>query len=305
MTARAKKGTPAPVAIPEEDEWIEYPAWTKKGYMEAREGDGVILARPTHARGTVQKQSVPTLTTTGSCGTGTVVRDGQRLRIRQLTPRECWRLMGQTDEAFDKAAASTVKHYKNGRVSGPSKSALYKAAGNSIVVDPLADIFDAMYHGYNWTDPYPVEGEFDPKTASVQWMERQQGKTDRATARANERAVTSGMKARAKSPYASRARRPDGKWMFEDYPPEVQQAIWCEVHSVMAREWKGWSADDVAEQLGMEYPELGIAKSGTFGSVSFDPDDPAAIATVSALGWDDSYWLDVSPSAERYRGGSS
>lgn len=51
-------------------------------------------------------------------------------RIRKLTPKECWRLMGFNDEDFDKAKAS-----------GVSNSQLYKQAGNSIVVDVLMAIF--------------------------------------------------------------------------------------------------------------------------------------------------------------------
>lgn len=51
-------------------------------------------------------------------------------RIRKLTPRECWRLMGFTDEEFQKAADA-----------GVSNSQLYKQAGNSIVVDVLEYIF--------------------------------------------------------------------------------------------------------------------------------------------------------------------
>ena len=47
------------------------------------------------------------------------------MRIRKLTPLECWRLMGQTDEMFYKAKAVN------------SDSQLYKQAGNSIVVDVL------------------------------------------------------------------------------------------------------------------------------------------------------------------------
>ena len=48
--------------------------------------------------------------------------------IRKLTPRECWRLMGVTDEQYD-------------RLQGLSDSQLYKLAGNSIVVDVLESIF--------------------------------------------------------------------------------------------------------------------------------------------------------------------
>lgn len=51
-------------------------------------------------------------------------------RIRKLTPKECWRLMGFSDADFDRAKAS-----------GVSNSQLYKQAGNSIVVDVLMAIF--------------------------------------------------------------------------------------------------------------------------------------------------------------------
>lgn len=51
------------------------------------------------------------------------------LRIRKLTPKECWRLMGFSDEDFEKA----------GKVN--SNTQLYKQAGNSIVVNVLIEIF--------------------------------------------------------------------------------------------------------------------------------------------------------------------
>ena len=54
------------------------------------------------------------------------------LRIRKLTPKECWRLMGFDDIDFEKAAAVN------------SNSQLYKQAGNSIVVDVLCYIFKEM-----------------------------------------------------------------------------------------------------------------------------------------------------------------
>lgn len=55
------------------------------------------------------------------------------LRIRKLTPLECWRLMGFDDEDFYKA-----------QKSGMSNSQLYKQAGNSIVVNVLEGIFNQL-----------------------------------------------------------------------------------------------------------------------------------------------------------------
>ncbi len=50
-------------------------------------------------------------------------------RIRKLTPRECWRLQGFTDEQFDKA-----------RATGLSDSRLYKMAGNAVTVNVISAI---------------------------------------------------------------------------------------------------------------------------------------------------------------------
>lgn len=55
-------------------------------------------------------------------------------RIRKLTPKECFRLMGFSDEDFNKAEAA-----------GISNSQLYKQAGNSIVVDVLYYIYRELY----------------------------------------------------------------------------------------------------------------------------------------------------------------
>lgn len=55
-------------------------------------------------------------------------------RIRKLTPKECWRLMGFSDEDFEKAENA-----------GLSNSQLYKQAGNSIVTDVLYYIFKELY----------------------------------------------------------------------------------------------------------------------------------------------------------------
>ena len=63
-------------------------------------------------------------------------------RIRKLTPRECWRLMGFKDKYFD-------------GVQGVSNTQLYKQAGNSIVVDVLRAIFREL------KKQYPFEFEED------------------------------------------------------------------------------------------------------------------------------------------------
>ena len=66
------------------------------------------------------------------------------LRIRKLTPKECWRLMGFADEDVEKA----------GKVC--SNSQLYKQAGNSIVVNVLMAIFKTL---------------FVPKQTRSQWLD--------------------------------------------------------------------------------------------------------------------------------------
>lgn len=64
-------------------------------------------------------------------------------RIRKLTPKECWRLMGFSDESFERARkALNDKFYKG---NDRSSSQLYKQAGNSIVTDVLFYIFFELY----------------------------------------------------------------------------------------------------------------------------------------------------------------
>ena len=57
------------------------------------------------------------------------------VRIRKLTPKECWRLMGFDDKDFYKAQST-----------GNSNSQLYKQAGNSIVVNVLEKIFLNLFN---------------------------------------------------------------------------------------------------------------------------------------------------------------
>ena len=103
----------------------------KKGYLEAEEGDCIDLCQPNSEtrRGRVQKQKVQTISTMGGEHLGVVSKD---LKIRKLTPKECFRLMGVKDEDYDKIAKNQ------------SDSSLYHLAGDSIVVDVLMAIFREM-----------------------------------------------------------------------------------------------------------------------------------------------------------------
>lgn len=104
---------------------------TKAGYKEAYAGDGVnISGRMKYQRGNVQKEMTQTLMANGS-ERGVVTPD---MRIRKLTPRECWRLMGFEDTDFDKAQAVPT-----------SDTQLYKQAGNSIVVNVLEAVFKNLF----------------------------------------------------------------------------------------------------------------------------------------------------------------
>lgn len=76
----------------------------------------------------------PTLTTRPEGFKTAILPVTNNLRVRKLTPKECFRLMGFSDENFN--AAHNV---------GISNSQLYKQAGNSIVVDVLYYIFVELY----------------------------------------------------------------------------------------------------------------------------------------------------------------
>lgn len=150
------------------DNFIKIKNATKKGYLEATDGDGINLSnRMEHQRGNVQKDKIQTLTTSGGndrrvcIGTyqysksdnfmkdkdilqlGKEVSDTLQttpkegvcyndLRIRKLTPLECFRLMGVKDEDYYKVAKNQ------------SNSSLYHLAGDSIVVNVLMAIFKEL-----------------------------------------------------------------------------------------------------------------------------------------------------------------
>jgi DNA (cytosine-5)-methyltransferase 1 len=149
-----KKITEPSIIIPED---------TKQGYALAYEGDGVYTNRPEQKRGVVQKQMIQTIKA-NSNDLGVVIYDDynstirkdqdtigtittmvgrdslghsykiieNQLRIRKLTPLECYRLMGFSDKAFALAQANQ------------SNSSLYHQAGDSIVVNVLMELFRSL-----------------------------------------------------------------------------------------------------------------------------------------------------------------
>ena len=69
------------------------------------------------------------------CNTGGIKEiTNESIKVRKLTPLECWRLMGFNDEDFKKA-----------KEIGNSNTQLYKQAGNSIVVNVLEKIFKNLF----------------------------------------------------------------------------------------------------------------------------------------------------------------
>ena len=115
-------------------EEIEIKQATKEGSIKCKVGGCYDASFPgsTTRRGRVQEGGdvAPTLT----AGSNENIRYVETVyRIRKLTPRECWRLMGYTDADFDKAQGA-----------GVSRSQLYKQAGNAIVKQVLMAIFKQM-----------------------------------------------------------------------------------------------------------------------------------------------------------------
>ena len=63
---------------------------------------------------------------------GVMLDDGRLVRIRRLTPKECFRLQGWTDDYFEKAK------FVN------SDNQLYKQAGNGVTVNVVYEIAKNM-----------------------------------------------------------------------------------------------------------------------------------------------------------------
>lgn len=102
---------------------------TKRGYAECELGGVADLSFPDSGtrRGRVQERGSvrPTIMAQNQ----ELCRIETQYRIRKLTPRECGRLMGVSDEDIDRMAAVN------------SNTQLYKQFGNSIVVDVMCAMF--------------------------------------------------------------------------------------------------------------------------------------------------------------------
>ena len=111
------------------------PQATKQGYIELTTPGVADLTYPNSKtrRGRVQEdgQIVPTLTAAHQ----DICYFEHNYRIRKLTPRECLRLMGVSDEDITKMQSV-----------GLSDSSLYKLAGNSIVKNVLDALHQNMFN---------------------------------------------------------------------------------------------------------------------------------------------------------------
>lgn len=118
----------APTLTTNRGEGIKIKTNTRKGYAIAEKGDAINLAFPESKtrRGRIGKGFAQTLDC--SCNQGTL--EGQR--IRRLTPKECFRLQGWTDDYYEKAK------FVN------SDNQLYRQAGNGVTVAVIKAIAAKM-----------------------------------------------------------------------------------------------------------------------------------------------------------------
>lgn len=75
----------------------------------------------------------PSITLTAADRHGILLSNGKTYVIRKLTPLECWRLQGFTDEQFNKA-----------KEAGVSNSQLYKQAGNAVTIPVVEAIGEKL-----------------------------------------------------------------------------------------------------------------------------------------------------------------
>jgi DNA (cytosine-5)-methyltransferase 1 len=111
---------------------------TKQGYQLAMVGDSVDLSYPSSLTRRARVGRGITHNLSCSCQMGAVVWNGRVVKIRRLTPKECFRLQGFSDDLFEKAKAVN------------SDAQLYKQAGNGVTVPVVyaigCAILSSKYH---------------------------------------------------------------------------------------------------------------------------------------------------------------
>lgn len=103
---------------------------TKKRYAKVNRGGCFDMAFPDSKtrRGRVIEDGKISPTLDTSCEVGVLEEEGKTIRVRKLTPKECFRLQGFPDEYFERANEVC------------SDSQLYKQAGNSVTVNVIYEI---------------------------------------------------------------------------------------------------------------------------------------------------------------------
>lgn len=116
---------------------ILIPQASKSGYIEMDLPGICDLSYPTSTsrRGRVQESGriCPCLTSSNERVCYSESDNGPGIKIRKLTPLEYWRLMGFSDEDYNKASKVC------------SNTQLYKQAGNSIALNVMEAIFKNLY----------------------------------------------------------------------------------------------------------------------------------------------------------------
>ena len=121
-------GTSNTISTVQKDNYLCIRNATKKGFIEGYPNDGVNLEQPNSKtrRGRVQKDVMGTLQTNDQRGVIT-----EDMRIRKLTPKESFRLMGFLDDGIN--------------LDGLSNTQRYKLAGNGWDINLVSKIFKCMF----------------------------------------------------------------------------------------------------------------------------------------------------------------
>lgn len=139
---------------------------TKAGFIKWQVGGVADLSFPTSKtrRGRVQAGGTvsPTIMSSNQELYKLERKEMESYRIRRLTPLECWRLMGFSDEDFRAAEADEIN----------SDTQLYAQAGNSIVVNVLEAIFGEMLpKGQDMEEEPEEEPKEEPEQEKIESMD--------------------------------------------------------------------------------------------------------------------------------------